>query len=93
MSNKYNKKLASNIKSILYEIGEKPSREGLIKTPERVAKSLDFLTNGYKKNPSEILKSAMFSENYSQNFFTIDASQEVSKIQKELINIIKKGQK
>ena len=66
MSDKYNKKLASDIKSILYEIGEKPSREGLIKTPERVAKSLDFLTNGYKKNPSEILKSAMFSENYSQ---------------------------
>ena len=66
MSDKYNKKLASNIKSILYEIGEKPSREGLIKTPERVAKSLNFLTNGYEKNPSEILKSAMFSENYSQ---------------------------
>jgi len=37
--------------------------------------------------------SKFFSENYSQNFFTIDASQEVSKIQKELMNIIKKGQK
>ena len=37
--------------------------------------------------------SQFFSENFSQNFFTIDASQEVSKIQKELINIIKKGQK
>jgi adenylate kinase family enzyme len=37
--------------------------------------------------------SKFFFENYSQNFFTIDASQEVSKIQKELINITKKGQK
>ena len=54
MSDKYNKKLASDIKSILYEIGEKPFLK------------VFFLTNGYKKNPSEILKSAMFSENYSQ---------------------------
>ena len=66
MSDNYNKKLASNIKSILSEIGENTERDGLLKTPERVAKSMEFLTNGYDKDPSEILKSAMFAEDYSQ---------------------------
>ena len=66
MSSDYNSKIAENIKSVLHEIGENPTREGLLKTPERVAKSLDFLTNGYEKDPSEILKSAMFEEEYSQ---------------------------
>ena len=66
MNDNYNKNLANNIKSVLSEIGENPKREGLLKTPERVSKSMEFLTNGYDKNPSEILKSAMFSENYSQ---------------------------
>ena len=66
MSDNYNKKLANNIKSILSEIGENTERDGLLKTPERVAKSMEFLTNGYDKNPSEILKSAMFAEDYSQ---------------------------
>jgi GTP cyclohydrolase I len=66
MNDNYNKDLANNIKSLLSEIGENPKREGLLKTPERVAKSMEFLTNGYDKNPSEILKSAMFTEDYSQ---------------------------
>lgn len=66
MSDNYNVDLAKNIKSVLTEIGEDPQREGLIKTPERVAKSMSFLTNGYKENPSEILTSAMFAESYSQ---------------------------
>ena len=66
MNDNYNKDLAKNIKSILEEIGELPEREGLIKTPERVAKSMEVLTSGYKKDPSEVLKSAMFSEDYSQ---------------------------
>jgi len=66
MSDNYNKNLARNIKSVLSEIGEDPEREGLLKTPERVAKSMEFLTNGYEKNPAEILKSAMFTEDYSQ---------------------------
>ena len=66
MNDNYNKDLANNIKSLLSEIGENPKREGLLKTPERVAKSMEFLTNGYDKNPSEILKSAMFAEDYSQ---------------------------
>ena len=62
----YNKNLAKNIKSVLKEIGENPEREGLLKTPERVAKSLDFLTNGYDLDPAEILNKAMFKEQYSQ---------------------------
>jgi GTP cyclohydrolase IA len=66
MSDNYNKDLANNIKSILTELGESPEREGLIKTPERVSKSMAFLTSGYKENPSKILKAAMFAENYSQ---------------------------
>mgnify|MGYP001457497004 FL=1 len=66
MSDNYNKKLAEEIKSMLSEIGENPNREGLVKTPERVAKSMAFLTNGYKQNPTNILKSAIFAENYNQ---------------------------
>ena len=66
MSDNYNQDIASNIKKILSKIGENPEREGLLKTPERVSKSMEFLTNGYQKNPSEILKSAIFSENCSQ---------------------------
>ena len=66
MSDNYNQDIASSIKTLLSEIGENPEREGLLKTPERVSKSMEFLTNGYDKNPSEILKSAMFSESYSQ---------------------------
>lgn len=67
---KYNKEtidsLAGKYRVILEEIGEKPDREGLAKTPERVAKAMQFLTHGYDLNPSEILKSAMFKEEYSQ---------------------------
>ena len=66
MSDNYNKELADNIKSVLSEIGENPEREGLLKTPERVAKSMEFFTNGYEKDPDAILKSAMFAEDYSQ---------------------------
>ena len=66
MSDKYNKKLAENIKDILAEIGENPKREGLLKTPERVAKSMKHLTMGYEIDPIKILKSAMFKEKYNQ---------------------------
>jgi len=64
--NNFNKKLANNIKSVLKEIGENPNREGLLKTPERVAKSMDYLTNGYELNPADILQKAMFKEEYNQ---------------------------
>ena len=57
----------SNIyKSILSQLGENPEREGLLKTPERVAKALQFLTQGYDIKPEDILKSALFSEEYSE---------------------------
>lgn len=51
---------------ILKLLGEDPEREGLLKTPERVAKALSFLTRGYQSNPDEILRSAMFREEYRQ---------------------------
>lgn len=52
--------------AILSSIGEDPSREGLKRTPERVAKAMQFLTHGYDIEPCNILKSAMFTEDYSQ---------------------------
>lgn len=51
---------------VLKLIGEDPEREGLKRTPYRVAKSLHFLTNGYNKCAGDILKSAMFKEEYKQ---------------------------
>ena len=58
--------LKENYEVILEEIGEDPNREGLLKTPERVAKAMQYLTHGYHIDPSEILKSAMFAEDYNQ---------------------------
>jgi len=60
------RRIAEKYRSILKEIGEDPGREGLQKTPERVAKSLQFLTHGYDLDPGEILRSAMFREEYQQ---------------------------
>jgi GTP cyclohydrolase IA len=51
---------------VLKNLGEDPTREGLVKTPERVAKALQYLTHGYDLDPAEILKSAMFAEKYDQ---------------------------
>ena len=56
----------SKYRDILRDIGEDPDREGLVKTPERVAKALQFLTHGYDLDPAEILRSAMFTEEYQQ---------------------------
>jgi len=58
--------IAKKYAIILDELGEDTSREGLLMTPTRVAKSLQFLTQGYNIEPAEILKSAMFSEDYKQ---------------------------
>lgn len=65
-NNKTIVKLASHYKEILKLIGEEPEREGLLKTPERVAKAMQFLTHGYDLNPEAILRSAMFEEDYKQ---------------------------
>lgn len=59
-------RLSAHYLEVLKEIGENPEREGLVKTPERVAKSMQFLTHGYEVDPAQILKSAMFKEEYSQ---------------------------
>jgi len=58
--------IAKKYTEILRDIGEDPEREGLAKTPERVAKALQYLTHGYDLDPAEILKSAMFTEEYQQ---------------------------
>ena len=59
-------KIASVYVDIISDLGENPNREGLLKTPERVAKSLQYLTHGYEIDPEEILKSALFEEEYSE---------------------------
>lgn len=58
--------VADHYKDILGQLGEDPEREGLLKTPERVAKALQYLTHCYDLNPSELLRGAMFKEDYSQ---------------------------
>lgn len=58
--------LSAHYHSILELIGEDTEREGLLKTPERVAKAMQFLMQGYEQNPEEILRSAMFREDYKQ---------------------------
>jgi GTP cyclohydrolase I len=66
----FNDKLVDSIsdmyKNILTDVGEDAEREGLVKTPIRAAKAMQFLTQGYDLNPAEILRSAMFKEDYSQ---------------------------
>lgn len=67
---KYNKETTNDIADfyidILTKLGEDPKREGLAKTPERVAKALQFLTSGYKQDAAKILRGAMFKEDYSE---------------------------
>ena len=58
--------LAGHYREILRLLGEDPQREGLLKTPLRVAKSMQFLTRGYLEDGAEILRSAMFREEYHQ---------------------------
>lgn len=58
--------LEKNVKSILNEIGEDPNREGLLKTPKRVAKAYEFLTRGYRKDIEKVLNGAIFSEDYDE---------------------------
>ncbi len=58
--------LAEHYSNIIQILGEDVNREGLQKTPLRVAKAMQFMTAGYKENPEEIIKSAMFHEEYHQ---------------------------
>ena len=58
--------LMVHYREILRLLGEDPEREGLIKTPERVAKAMSFITKGYAQDPIAILQSAMFKEEYQQ---------------------------
>ncbi len=58
--------IASHIHEVIGLLGEDVNREGLLETPERVAKSMQFLTKGYAQNPEEILRSALFKEKYRQ---------------------------
>ncbi|MBB5397863.1 MULTISPECIES: GTP cyclohydrolase I FolE [unclassified Mucilaginibacter] len=67
---RYNPELIQNLSAsyldVLKQIGENPDREGLLKTPERIAKAMLYLTHGYDLDAKEILNSAMFKEEYSQ---------------------------
>lgn len=58
--------LSVSYRKVLQLLGEDPDREGLLKTPERVAKAIQYLTHGYDLNPEDILRSAMFKEDYRQ---------------------------
>ena len=64
--------LSRSVSSTLATIGEDPSREGLLKTPERVAKSMLFLTQGYQQDAAEILRSAVFEESYDEMILVKD---------------------
>ena len=58
--------IAAHYREILRLLGEDPGREGLVKTPERVAKALQFITKGYQEDGGEIIRSAIFNEEYKQ---------------------------
>ena len=58
--------LKDNYKKIITELGENPDREGVLKTPERAAKAIQFLTQGYELDAEKILKKAMFKEDYDE---------------------------
>ena len=66
----YNMKVTDDVKNryenIIKDLGEDTKREGLLKTPERAAKAMQFLTQGYDQDPVEILKGAMFKESYNE---------------------------
>jgi len=58
--------IKTNYEDILHLLGEDKTREGLIKTPERASKAMKFLTEGYEKDPKQILQGAMFEEDYNE---------------------------
>ena len=58
--------LTENFKNIISRLGEDTQREGIEKTPERAAKAMQFLMQGYSDNPEQIMRDAMFKENYDE---------------------------
>jgi GTP cyclohydrolase I len=66
ISDKRTAQLGYHYKKIVELLGEDVTREGLLKTPTRVANAIQFLTQGYEINPAEIIESAMFKEDYRQ---------------------------
>lgn len=58
--------MEEHIRAILEALGEDPDREGLAKTPERVARALSFLTSGYRQDPDKIINDALFTEDYEE---------------------------
>ncbi|MEC3907707.1 GTP cyclohydrolase I FolE [Tamlana sp. 2201CG12-4] len=66
----YNMQVTDDVKdrykNIITDLGEDTNRDGLLKTPERAAKAMQFLTQGYEQDPVEILKGAMFKESYNE---------------------------
>lgn len=66
MDDKSLSKLKSLVTDLLIEIGEDPKREGLVRTPERVAKAYKFLTRGYEQDIEEVLNGAIFNECYNE---------------------------
>ncbi|SRR5579862_7007255 len=58
--------LADDVRRILSQLGEDPDREGLLLTPQRVARSLRFLTKGYSEDPRSLINSALFTEDYQE---------------------------
>ena len=59
-------KVESIVKNLIIKIGEDPEREGLLRTPKRVAKAYEFLTSGYAKDIDEVLNNAIFNEKYDE---------------------------
>ncbi len=59
-------RMKEHVKALITELGEDPTREGLLKTPERVSKAFHFLTKGYQEDPLAILRAATFREDYQQ---------------------------
>ena len=66
MTEKNTNKLESIVKDLLQAIGEDPTREGLVKTPERVTKAWQFLAKGYKQDIGEVINNAVFTEDYDE---------------------------
>ena len=64
---KVTSELSEHYRNIISMLGEDSTREGLVKTPERIAKAMQYLTHGYTMNANEILESALFREDVSEN--------------------------